>query len=487
MYITTQNILLVGSILLFISVWVSQGSYKFGIPALLLFLGVGMLAGTEGVASFFGTSGIVFDNPKLAQFIGAIALIFILFSGGMDTKWRSIRPVIKEGLVLSSLGVILTAACIGVFVYIISDFTWAESFLLGSIVSSTDAASVFSILRSSNLSLKNNLKPLLELESGSNDPVAYLLTILFIGIINQEASTTFGLVPDFIIQIGAGALIGYLMGRLSVYTINKIKTQYNGLYPVMLIALMFFTYSCADLLHGNGFLSVYIAGIIVGNKRLLQKELITGSFDGFAWLMQVVLFLILGLQVVPSEMIYFLGIGMLVSVFIMFLARPISIFLTTVFFRKMNLRNKIFVSWVGLRGAAPIVFATYPMIAGLEKSNAIFNIVFIISCSSMLIQGTTIPLVAKWLKVSLIMPKFLISRKELDLENEIVEVKIPLHSNLVGASLNQIKFPNEVRITMMERQGEYLPPNGHTKLNAGDHLFIMCKETDMNEIYELID
>ncbi|MDE5559854.1 MAG: potassium/proton antiporter, partial [Bacteroidales bacterium] len=325
MYLTPQNILLIGSLLLFISVWVSQGSYKFGVPALILFLGVGMLAGSEGVGAWFGHhQGIVFDNPKTAQFIGVVALNFILFSGGLDTKWRSIRPVLWQGVALSTVGVVLTAGAVGLFIYLALDnFSFAEAMLLGSIISSTDAAAVFSILRSSRLALKHNLKPMLELESGSNDPVAYLLTIMFISVIQNPTDSLWKLLPLFLMQILIGAMAGYLMGRVSVWIVNRIKTHYNGLYPVLMVALMFFTYSIADVLQGNGFLAIYIAAVFIGNKKIVQKELILGTFDGFAWLMQVVLFLSLGLLVHPIQVWSVLGIGMLISVFMIVVARPL--------------------------------------------------------------------------------------------------------------------------------------------------------------------
>ena len=488
MHLTPQNILLIGSILLFISVWVSQGSYKFGVPALILFLGVGMLAGSEGVGTWFGHhQGIVFDNPKTAQFIGVVALNFILFSGGLDTKWRSIKPVLWQGVALSTVGVVLTAGAVGLFVYLaLDDFSFAEAMLLGSIISSTDAAAVFSILRSSRLALKHNLKPMLELESGSNDPVAYLLTIMFISVVQNPADSLWKLLPVFIMQILIGVMAGYLMGRVSVWVINRIKTHSNGLYPVLMVALMFFTYSVADVLHGNGFLAIYIAAVYIGNKKIVQKELILGTFDGFAWLMQVVLFLSLGLLVHPTQVWSVLGIGLLISVFMIIVARPLSVFVTLAF-NKLGFKNKLFVSWVGLRGAAPIVFATYPLIAGLDKAGMIFNIVFFISCTSMLIQGTSIPAVARWLKVSLVMPKHLLSRKELDQNMEVIEVKVPVDSKLIGSQLCQIVFPKGVRITMMARCGEYLIPNGQTQIYADDHLFVMCHEDDQPEIYRMLD
>lgn len=487
MYITPQNILLVGSILLFISVWASQGSSKIGVPVLILFLGVGMLAGSEGIGEAMGFEGIMFDNPQVAQFIGVVALNFILFSGGMDTKWKSIKPILWQGVSLSTIGVVATAFTVGFFVYLIrSDFSMTEALLLGAIVSSTDAAAVFSIMRSNRLTLKNNLKPLLELESGSNDPVAYLLTIIFISIIQHPTGEYLELIPVFLMQIAVGVLSGYLMGKLSVWVLNKIKTQYSGLYPVMLVALMFFTYSCTDTLHGNGFLAIYIAAVYIGNHKIVQKQLILGTFDGFAWLMQIVLFLSLGLLVYPSKLWAILGIGLLVSGFLIFVARPISVFIA-LSFKKMGFKNKLFVSWVGLRGAAPIVFATYPLIAGLDMSETIFNVVFFVSCTSMLVQGMTIPVVARLLKISIILPKHLLSCKELDQKTEVVEIKVPTESRLVGASLSQISFPKDTRITMMERDGEYLVPSGQTKIFAGDHLFVLCKEADQGNIISMLE
>lgn len=488
MYLTPQNILLIGSLLLFVSVWVSQGAYRVGVPALILFLGVGMLAGSEGVGMWFGHhGGIVFDNPKTAQFIGVIALNFILFSGGMDTKWRSIKPILWQGVALSTIGVVLTAAIVGLFAWMVLDnFSFAEAMLLGSIVSSTDAAAVFSTLRSSNLSLKHHLKPMLELESGSNDPVAYLLTIMFISVTAAPDDSLWKLLPVFLLQIVIGVMVGYLMGRASVWAINRIKTQYTGLYPVLMVSLMFIVYSLADVLQGNGFLAVYIAAVYIGNQKLVQKDLILGTFDGFAWLMQVVLFLTLGLLVKPSGVWAILGIGLLISVFMMIVARPVSV-LITMMFSHLGIKSKLFVSWVGLRGAAPIVFATYPLIAGLDKAEMIFNIVFFISWTSMLMQGSSIPIVARWLKVSIIMPKHLLSRKELDHNTEVIEVRVPVDSKLIGSQLCQIVFPRGARITMMERHGEYLVPDGTTQIHADDHLFVMCRAVDQPEIYRMLD
>ena len=393
MNLTIENILLVGSLLLFISIIVGTTSYKFGVPTLLLFLAIGMLAGSEGIG------GINFDNPKIAQFIGIVSLNFILFSGGLDTHWQTVKPILREGIVLSTLGVLLTAVSLGTFVWLITDFTIYESMLLGSIVSSTDAAAVFSILRSKNLALKTNLRPTLEMESGSNDPMAYVLTLAFLTlVINQDQSIT-SIIPLFLQQMILGGIAGFGFGKLSKLIINKIKLDFEGLYPVLVIALMFITFSVTDFVGGNGFLSIYICAVYLGNQDLLHKKTILKMYDGLAWLMQIVLFLTLGLLVFPSRIFPFLGIGMLISVFLIVVARPVGVFISLIFF-KMKLKRRLYISWVGLRGAVPIVFATYPLLAGIEKANMIFNIVFFISVTSVLIQGTTLTLVAKWLKVA---------------------------------------------------------------------------------------
>ncbi len=369
MNLTIENILLVGSLLLFVSVIAGKTSYKFGVPTLLLFLGIGMLAGSEGIG------GIFFDDPKLAQFIGIVSLNFILFSGGLDTNWAAIKPILREGIALSTLGVLLTAISLGTFVWFITDFTIYESLLLGSIVSSTDAAAVFSILRSKSLALKTNLRPTLELESGSNDPMAYVLTLAFLTLVINQDQGLLSIIPLFLRQMILGGIAGFVFGILSKFIINKIKLDFEGLYPVLVIALMFITFSATDFVGGNGFLAIYICAVYLGNQYIIHKKTILKMFDGLAWLMQIVLFLTLGLLVFPSQIIPYIGIGLLISLFLIVVARPIGVFLSLIFF-KMKLRRRFYISWVGLRGAVPIVFATYPLLAGIDKANMIFNIVF---------------------------------------------------------------------------------------------------------------
>src|SRR5690606_37702547 len=319
MSVTIENILLIGSLLLFISIVVGKTSYKFGVPTLLLFLAIGMLAGSDGIG------GIHFNNPKIAQFIGIVSLNFILFSGGLDTNWSSVKPILKEGIVLSTAGVLLTALSLGTFVWFLTDFTIYESMLLGSIVSSTDAAAVFSILRSKSLALKTNLRPTLELESGSNDPMAYVLTIAFLTLVVNQDQELVSIIPMFLQQMILGGIAGFGFGKISKFVINKIKLDFEGLYPVLVIALMFITFATTDFFGGNGFLAIYICAVYLGNQDLIHKKTILKMYDGLAWLMQIVLFLTLGLLVYPSEVIPYIGIGLLISLFLIFVARPVGV------------------------------------------------------------------------------------------------------------------------------------------------------------------
>jgi potassium/hydrogen antiporter len=472
MHLTTENFLLIGSILLFISIIAGKTSYKFGVPTLILFLTIGMLAGSEGIG------GIYFDDPQTAQFIGIVALNFILFSGGLDTSWKSIKPVMGQGLVLSTFGVLATAVSVGYFVHLITDFTLFEGLLLGAIVSSTDAAAVFSILRSRNLGLKDKLRPTLEFESGSNDPMAYFLTIAFTQLVLVPDGGLISIVPMFFLQIIIGGMMGFLFGKLGVMAINKISLEFEGLYPVLVIALMFFTFSFTDFIYGNGFLAVYVAAVYLGNHELIHKKTILKAFDGFAWLMQIILFLTLGLLVYPSQIIAVVGVGILISLFLILIARPLSVFLGLVFFRMKN-KSRWFISWVGLRGAVPIVFATYPLLAGLEKAQMIFNIVFFISLSSLLLQGTTLSVVARWLKVSL--PERARPKSQLEIflndgeKSEFFEYVLEEDSKAGGKKIFELNFPKTAIIALIKRQGKYVAPNGATKLQPGDEIVILSE------------
>lgn len=480
MTITIENAILVGSLLLLLSVFAGKTSYKFGVPTLLLFLGIGMLSGSEGIG------GINFNNPAIAQFIGVVCLNFILFSGGLDTNWKSVKPILGEGIVLSTLGVLLTALVLGSFVWWITDFSFYEAMLLGSIVSSTDAAAVFSILRSKSLALKANLRPTLELESGSNDPMAYVLTIVFTSLVMNPEQSILSVIPVFFRQMLLGGIFGYLFGRVSKFIINKIHLDFEGLYPVLVIALMFTTFSATDALGGNGFLAIYICALYLGNQELIHKSTILKVYDGLAWLMQIVLFLTLGLLVFPSQIVPVLGVGIIISVFLILVARPVSVILALMFF-KMQLRRRLYISWVGLRGAVPIVFATYPLLAGVEKASMIFNIVFFISVTSVLIQGTSLPIVAKWLHVAL--PEKAktiteIDRLILDLPKSIMqEFVIKPGFQSTNKRILDINFPKSAFIVMINRNGEYIRPGGTTELRENDILTVLAdNERDFEKV-----
>ncbi len=482
MNLTIENILLVGSLLLFVSIIAGKTSYRFGVPTLLLFLVIGMLAGSDGIG------GIRFDNPQIAQFIGIVSLNFILFSGGLDTNWTSVKPILREGLVLSTLGVLLTALSLGTFVWFITDFTIYESMLLGSIVSSTDAAAVFSILRSKSLALKANLRPMLELESGSNDPMAYVLTIAFLTLVINQDQSLASIIPLFFQQMILGGIAGFAFGNLSKFVINRIKLDFVGLYPVLVIALMFISFSATDFVGGNGFLAIYICAVYLGNQDLIHKKTILKMFDGLAWLMQIVLFLTLGLLVFPSQIIPYFGIGLLISLFLIIIARPVSVFLSLMFF-KMRLRRRFYVSWVGLRGAVPIVFATYALLAGIDKANMIFNIVFFISVTSVLIQGTTLTIVAKWLNVSLpekVKPITEIDKLILDFpKSSLREFEILPGFHPVNKRIVDLNFPSSAFIVMIKRNGEYIRPGGSTALEGNDILMVLADSPeDFNKVSE---
>jgi cell volume regulation protein A len=416
-----------------------------------------------------------------------VSLNFILFSGGLDTNWKAVKPILKEGVTLSTLGVLLTALTLGLFVWYITDFTFYESMLLGSIVSSTDAAAVFSILRSKSLALKANLRPTLELESGSNDPMAYVLTIAFLTLVVNQDQSFMSVVPMFLLQMVLGGLGGFAFGKLSKFIINKIKLDFEGLYPVLVIALMFTTFSATDFVGGNGFLAIYICAVYLGNQDLIHKKTILKMYDGLAWLMEIVLFLTLGLLVFPKQVIPFMGIGLLISLFLILVARPVGVFLSLLPYR-MKLRRRFYISWVGLRGAVPIVFATYPLLAGIDKANMIFNIVFFISVTSILIQGTTLSIVAKWLHVAL--PEKVKKASATDLllaENpkaEMKEILVTPDCFATDKKIVELGFPRNAIIAMIKRDDSYVTPNGSTIIEAWDKLVVLA---DRPEIFEEVD
>jgi cell volume regulation protein A len=480
-----EEALLSASILIFISLIAGKTSYKFGVPVLVFFLGIGMLAGSEGIG------GIYFDDPRLAQAIGVIALNFILFSGGFETDWKSIKPVVWHGISLSTVGVLLTAGLVGTFIHAISDFTIYEGLLLGSIVSSTDSAAVFSILRSRSLALKGTLRPTLELESGSNDPMAFVLTITFTGLIANQNSSLAATIPVFIRQILIGIGLGFGIGYLGARIFNRIKLDFEGMYPVLMTAIMFFSFAATSFVGGNGFMAVYLTSVILGNTELIHKKQILRWFDGMAWFMQITLFVTLGLLVFPSQLPPIMGIGLGISSFMILVARPLSVFVSLIFLKGKR-RGKWFLSWVGLRGAVPIVFATYPLLAGLNKAQTIFDIVFFVSLTSVVIQGTTVAFVAR--KLRLLLPERVKRRTPAEIEltdsikSEFVEIELSKDSYAVGRRIVELDFPKTALISIIKRGGKFITPSGSTVLNAGDVLLVISEtKSALKRVYEALN
>ena len=464
--------LIAAAVLLIISVAASKVSDRFGIPSLIIFLAIGMLAGSDGIG------GIYFDDAVLAQSLGTIALVIILFSGGLDTDFSKIRSVRWQGISLATLGVIITALLVGVFAHWILKIGLMEGILLGSIVSSTDAAAVFSVLRSRGVHLKGKLKPLLELESGSNDPVAVFLTISIAQIILSPERSLWMLIPLLFKQMLIGLVAGYLLGRAAVFLMNKIKLNNSGLYPVIMIGIALLVYSATTLLGGSGFLAVYLAGLMMSREEFVHKRSVIGFFDGIAWLMQICMFLALGLLVFPSRMVNYWLPALLISVFLILIARPASVLISLLPFR-MPWREKLFVSWVGLRGAVPIILAIYPRTMGLPNSDLYFNIVFFVVLTSVLLQGTSLPFAAKLLKVLAPAPTEHSYPIEQTSGHEwpgvLYEIQIPPDSWAIGKAIYELHLPAAYLVVLIRRGKDFVIPNGGVVIHPGDQLLGLSK------------
>lgn len=485
----SEIIVFIGAIILFLSILAGKASFRLGLPTLLLFLGIGMLFGSDGL-------GIQFSNPITTQFIGMLALSIILFSGGMDTKISEIKPIATPGVLLATIGVLLTTLITGAFIYLISQntghyttLTFPQSLLLAAVMSSTDSASVFSILRSKNIHLKERLRPTLELESGSNDPMAYMLTILLIAYIQQGGMDTADALLSFITQLSVGAIAGYLLGKLSVKIINKINIQNGSLYPILLLSIALLTFAATTLCKGNGYLAVYIAGLVIGNTKIVHKKSISTFFDGFAWLWQIVMFITLGLLVNPHELIPVSGIGLSIGIFMMLIARPLSVFISLLPFRNISFKGKLYISWVGLRGAVPIIFATYPLIAGIDHAHLFFNIVFFITILSLSIQGTTVASFAKWLKLieaPVKEPVFAVEFPD-EIKSKMCEMEVKADMLGNGKRLIDIDIPEHSLVVMIKRGQSFFIPNGKTELKTGDVLLIISDDlTTMQNVKQVI-
>ena len=490
MEISGENILLVSSVLLIAGVLVGKSSYRTGLPLLLVFLLVGMIFGVDGL-------GISFENMHTAQFVGMVALCIILFTGGTSTEIKAIRPVIGPGLMLSTLGVLVTAGVTGLFIFWLSGMSWTNihfalvpSLLLASTMSSTDSASVFGILGSRNVGLKQNLRPLLELESGSNDPMAYMLTIILIEAATVGEGLSAGDVcVQLLLQFGIGGIMGWLLGRAGVWLSrcyrnlgnarNEDFGQSTAMVSILAMAIVFLTFTSTTTLGGNGYLAVYICGIVFGNSRVPFKKGVGRFMDGVTWLSQIVVFIILGLLVNPHEMLSVAAVSLLIGTFMIFVGRPLSVFLCLTPFRRIGLRAKTFVSWVGLRGAVPIIFATYPVVAHVEGASQIFNIVFFVTILSLLVQGTSV--IASARKLGLVEDA---APNEdafgVDLADEhptsLTTIVLSEADLASGNTLKDMSLPEGSLVMMIRRGDRYIVPDGKRRLLPGDALLLIREQ-----------
>ena len=473
-----ENFLLFGSVMLIFSILIGKAGYRFGMPSLLLFLAAGMIMGSDG----FGMS---FDSHLHAQFIGTMALSVILFTGGLDTKISSIRPVLKVGIVLATVGVLLTAIFTGTFIYLLAGlfnvkFSFVESMLLAAVMSSTDSASVFAILRSKGLALKENLRPLLELESGSNDPMAFMIVITLIGVL-QTGEFSASALWIFTIQVVVGILVGVLIAKAMVFAINKLKLETQSIYSVFVVACVFFVYSFSDKLGGNGYLSVYLAGLVVGNNKFVFKRSITRFFEDFTWLWQIVMFVMLGLLVSPKALLDVAWLGLAVGIFMILVGRPLSVVICMAPFKSFS-RNAIkYTSWVGLRGAVPIIFATYLFTSNVEHAQTMFDIVFFITILSLIVQGMTVAKMAKFFSVD---DDFDVNETSFGVEfpdeikSAMVEILVDETLLETGNTLSKFNLPANTLVMMVRRGDSFFVPRGDTEIQKGDKLLIISDRTD---------
>ncbi|MCP3026844.1 potassium/proton antiporter [Halobacillus sp. A5] len=480
---SNQFIMLV-SLLLIMSVVVTKFSSRLGVPSLVLFIGVGMLVGSDGLGLLY------FDNAEVAQVVGIFALIVILFEGGMQTKWESIKQVIGPSVTLATCGVIITSTIVGVAAKYILGISWLEAFLLGSIVGSTDAAAVFAVLKGKNI--RNKLEATLEAESGTNDPMAVFLTISFIQILTTDNTNFAAMAGSFFWQMGGGLAVGLLIGYGASYALNRINLDSSGLYPIFALGFAFLTYGASSLIQASGLLSVYVAAVLVGNTELAYRYSILRFHEGFGWMAQILMFILLGLFVFPSDV--FTGTiifdGLLIALVLIAVARPVATYLSLVFF-KFNWKEKLFLSWAGLRGAVPIVLAIFPLLTEVENSQLMFNVVFFIVIVSTVAQGSSITWVAEKLKLVSEMKTNPIHSLELisigKANVEIMQFDVSAKNLIVGQSLENMELPDKALINAIIRDGEVITPYGQTTIQAGDTLYIMVTKRVKKEVKTLLE
>lgn len=488
-----SNTMTIVAVLILLCACASKLSAWINMPCLLVFLGVGILCGEQGIGH------IKFDNPVDANIIGSIAMTFILFSGGFDTNWKNIKGICSTGGALSSVGVLLTALAVafGSFYFLRwtapqANIRFSWCLLLGSIISSTDAAAVFAILRSKNVGLKGQLRSLLEFESGSNDPMAAFLTIFMIGVVIAETKSGITadfssyrmIVPSFIQKMLLGVVLGITWGKLMVWLFNKIDFEYDGLYYVIGIAAVILSYGGTELLQGNGFMSVYVTGLVMGNSKFIYRNGVGRFSDGIAWLMQVILFGMLGLLVTPTTLLEVWWMGLTIAMILMIFARPVSVFLCTIG-SPFNVREKLLVSWVGLRGGAPIMLATFPLMADIPHNETMFHIVFFVVLTSVILQGMTLMPFARLLKLD--EPLRVCPRVPLEFDNtgtmdgDTREFEIMPNSPLVGVPLSAAGLPRGALVLLIRRGKKHVVPHGDTIIEANDGLLILAENTILDE------
>ncbi len=456
--------ILIGLVLI-LCVASSKLLYRFGVPTLLIFLVLGMLFGSDGIV------GIDFDNFALAQQICSVGLVFIMFYGGFGTNWKMAKPVASQSILLSTLGVVVTAGLTGLFCYFVLHTTLLEGLLIGSVIGSTDAASVFAILRSRKLNLKNNLASLLEVESGSNDPISYMLTIVVLTFMSGGDAKT---LPIMLVkQVLFGLVIGFLIAKLAAFVLRRIHFEITGLYSILVVAVALLGFAVSEAFGGNGYLSVYLVGIILGNSKILHKKSLVHFFDGISWLMQIMLFFVLGLLSFPSNFTAVLGTAVAVSVFLIVVARPIAVFSVLSWF-KTPIKQQLFVSWVGLRGAASIVFAIFAVAYNVPIKNDIFHIVFVVALLSVAVQGTLIPTIARGLNLvdneTTVLKTFTDYQEELS--TKLIELPITADSDWNGKNIMNANIPEEILVVMIKRKGDVIVPKGSTEIHEGDVLVL---------------
>ena len=482
----SDNLLLLASVLVFFAILITKIGARFGAPSLLLFLLLGMIVGADGV-------GLKFEDYHIAESIGHFAMTIILFTGGLETSMVETKPVMKQGALLSTLGVFMTSILTALFIYFVAGkwigplgASFLGCFLLSAVMSSTDSASVFSVLRGKRMHLRENLSPMLELESGSNDPMAYVLTIILVQVLTSSKHTgSMAMLGTgawvLLVQIVVGFLIGLGVGFGAKWILERVKLPSNALYSVMILSIGFFANGIASLLFGNGLLALYIAAIVIGNRaNIPMKRDVLKFFDGMTWLMQLLMFLMLGLLARPSQFSSIAWPALMIGLFMMFIARPLSVFLCLAPFKDLSFKAKAFASWVGLKGAGPILFALCPVVAGLDGATEIFNIVFFISLLSLILQGMTLSPSSRWLGLSY----------EADPEVETFGMEIPEEMGMLrdhtvteddlqnGETLRDLHLPHGIRVMMVKRDGKFLVPHGSMQLQEGDHLVIIMGDTD---------